>query len=121
MNKEESKKKVDNPLEVEVNALERIEAQRLEFEAKIRKEREEKNEALNANMDLGSSLQDKEDELEQTRAAKAAAEKALWRERSKKDASEFQAESEGQKISRMAVEILKKRCREGRYGVKCQE
>ncbi|CAG8465786.1 22867_t:CDS:2 [Gigaspora margarita] len=112
---------IANPIYKKETSLKRQERMRQEYEAKLAAKNVEIEQILEKNNDLAQEKQAKEDQLLALRAANKALDKALFAERSKKEIGEYQAESEGQAISRMAVEILKKRCRAGRYGVKCQD
>lgn len=101
-------------------SLERIERIKLENQAKLDEKRKEIEQLLDANESESRRREELEDRITKLESANKALDRALYSERTKSEASAFQAETESDWISRKAVDILKQRCREGRYGVKCQ-
>ena len=78
---------------------------------------------LNKNIDLGDKVSELEDKLNKKEIENKALDKALWRERRQATMTDAEKQqTEAQRIGNMALEVIKARCRQGRYGGRpCQE
>lgn len=112
---------VINPVKPE-NNLKTVEDLRLQHEQEKAKLMAELKQTVSANIELGDKLAHTEYQKEQIEMAKKAVDKAYWRERNKTEFNEIRSETEGEKLSKKAYEIILKRCREGQYnGHPCRE
>jgi DNA-binding transcriptional MerR regulator len=120
MNNKENKEYLADP-----NKKETIVERDKRIETQHKRELDEKNKEIEALLeekdDKAQENRKKENEIIKLKAANKALDKALYSERTQKEAGEFQAKSEGEIISQMAADILMKRCKSGRYGIKCDK